>query len=183
MEKETAGIRCQKYDEEPRMENLMYHVNERTLLEEHQKQSRKKATGIDGIGKEEYEANLPENLSNLVERMKRFQYCPLAVRRTYIPKANGKLRPLGIPAYEDKLVQGVMARLFNDVYDVRFLDCSYGFRPGRNCHDVVRLIHPTVMTKKIGFVMEADIKGFFDNVCHQWLAQRSIWDIRRKTSQ
>ena len=180
MEKETAGIRCQKYEEEPRMENLMYHVNERTLLEEHQKQSKKKATGIDGIGKEEYEANLPENLSNLVERMKRFQYRPLAVRRTYIPKANGKLRPLGIPAYEDKLVQGVMARLLNDVYDVRFLDCSYGFRQGRSCHDVVRLIHQTVMTKKIGFVLEADIKGFFDNVSHQWLMRFLEHDIADK---
>ena len=109
MEKEAAGIRFQSEDDEPRMENLMHHVNEQTLKEEHRKQSRKKATGIDGVTKDEYDANVDENLKDLVERMKKFSYRPLSVRRTYIPKANGKLRPLGIPAYEDKLVQGVMA--------------------------------------------------------------------------
>ena len=85
MEKEAAGIRCQSHEEEPRMENLMHHVNERTLLEEHQKQSKKKATGIDGISKQDYDADLLENIHGLVERMKSFQYRPLAVRRTYIP--------------------------------------------------------------------------------------------------
>ena len=135
MEKEAAGIRFQTEDDEPRMENLMHHVNVQTLMEEHRKQSRKKATGIDGITKDEYEANLMENLETLIERMKKYQYRPLPVRRTYIPKANGKLRPLGIPAYEDKLVQGAMAKLLDEVYEVRFLDCSYGFRKGKSCHD------------------------------------------------
>ena len=128
MEKEAAGIRFQTRDEEPRMENLMHHVNEQTLMEEHRKQSRRKATGIDGVTKDEYNVNVEKNLKELVERMKRFSYRPMPVRRTYIPKANGKKRPLGIPAYEDKLVQGVMARLLNEVYEVRFLDCSYGFQ-------------------------------------------------------
>ena len=117
MEKEAAGIRFQTRDEEPRMENLMYHVNEQTLIEEHRKQSRKKATGIDGVTKDEYNVNVEENLKELVERMKRFSYRPMPVRRTYIPKANGKQRPLGIPAYEDKLVQGVMAKLLDEVYE------------------------------------------------------------------
>ena len=84
----------------------MHHVNVQTLKAEHQKQSRKKATGIDGVTKDEYNANIDENLGKLVVRMKQFSYRPMPVRRTYIPKANGKLRPLGIPAYEDKLVQG-----------------------------------------------------------------------------
>ena len=104
MEKEAAGIRFQTRDEEPRMENLMHHVNEQMLMEEHRKQSRRKATGIDGVTKHEYNVNVEENLRDLVERMKRFSYRPKPVRRTYIPKANGKQRPLGIPAYEDKLV-------------------------------------------------------------------------------
>ena len=86
MEKEAAGIRFQTEDDEPRMENLMHHVNMQTLTEEHRRQSRKKATGIDGITKDEYEANLTENLEALIGRMKKFQYRPLSVRRTYIPK-------------------------------------------------------------------------------------------------
>lgn len=180
MEKETAGIRCLSYVEEPRMENLMHHVNVRTLKEEHQKQSKKKAVGIDGIGKEEYDVNIEENLNRLVERMKRFQYRPKEVRRTYIPKANGKLRPLGILAYEDKLVQGIMARLLNEVYEVRFLDSSYGFRQNRNCHDVVKMIDQTVMTKRVSFILEADIKGFFDNVNHDWMMKFLEHDIADK---
>ena len=177
MEKEAAGIRFQTRDEEPRMENLMHHVNEQTLIEEHRKQSRKKATGIDGVTKDEYNVNVEENLKELVERMKRFSYRPMPVRRTYIPKANGKQRPLGIPAYEDKLVQSVMARLLNEVYEVRFLDCSYGFQKGKNCHDVVRYINQTIMTKKVNYVLEADIKGFFDNVNHEWLMRFLNFDI------
>ena len=177
MEKEAAGIRFQTRDEEPRMENLMHHVNEQTLMEEHRKQSRRKATGIDGVTKDEYNVNVEKNLKDLVERMKRFSYRPKPVRRTYIPKANGKQRPLGIPAYEDKLVQGVMARLLDEVYEVRFLDCSHGFQKGKNCHDVVRYINQTVMTKKVNYVLEADIKGFFDNVNHEWLMRFLNFDI------
>ena len=177
MGKEAAGIRFQTRDEEPRMENLMHHVNEQTLMEEHRKQSRRKATGIDGVTKDEYNVNVEKNLKELVERMKRFSYRPMPVRRTYIPKANGKKRPLGIPAYEDKLVQGVMARLLNEVYEVRFLDCSYGFQKGKSCHDVVRYINQTAMTKKVNYVLEADIKGFFDNVNHEWLMRFLNFDI------
>lgn len=177
MEKEAAGIRFLTSDDEPRMENLMHLVNVQTLTEEHKKQERKKATGIDGITKDQYDQSLVENLTELVERMKQFSYRPLPVRRTYIPKANGKLRPLGIPAYEDKLVQGVMARLLDEVYEVRFLDCSYGFQKGKNCHDVVRYINQTIMTKKVNYVLEADIKGFFDNVNHDWLMRFLNFDI------
>ena len=177
MGKEAAGIRFQTRDEEPRMENLMHHVNEQMLMEEHRKQSRRKATGIDGVTKDEYNVNVEENLRDLVEWMKRFSYRPMPVRRTYIPKANGKQRPLGIPAYEDKLVQGVMAKLLDEVYEVRFLDCSYGFQKGKNCHDVVRYINQTVMTKKVNYVLEADIKGFFDNMNHEWLMRFLNFDI------
>ena len=152
-----------------RWQNVMRLVNVETLLQEHKKQSRRKATGIDGVTKDEYAADVYQNVAHLHERMKRFQYRPQPVRRTYIPKANGKLRPLGIPAYEDKLVQGVMANILSDIYEGIFLDCSYGFRPGRSCHDVVRYLNQTVMTKKVNYVLEADIKGFFDNVNHDWL--------------
>lgn len=158
----------------------MHNVNEQTLMLEHRRQARKKATGIDGVDKTAYDENAEENIRELVRKMKKFQYRPQAVRRTYIPKANGKMRPLGIPAYEDRLVQGVMAGLLNEVYEVRFLECSYGFRPKRSAHDVVRYINQTIMTKKVNYVLEADIKGFFDNVDHDWLMKFLEHDIQDK---
>ena len=177
MEQEPKGIREQstKY---PAVQNLMHNVNEQTLMAEHRKQARKKAVGIDGVDKATYDENAQENIAALVERMKKFQYKPLPVRRTYIPKANGKLRPLGIPAYEDRLVQGVMAAVMNEVYEPRFLECSYGFRPGRSAHDVVKYINQTIMTKKVNYVLEADIKGFFDNVDHDWMMKFLAHDIQ-----
>ena len=179
MEPETKGIRYQSATY-PKVQNLMHSVNEQTLMLEHKRQARKKATGIDGVDKTAYDENAEENIQELVSKMKKFQYRPQAVRRTYIPKANGKMRPLGIPAYEDRLVQGVMAGLLNEVYEVRFLDCSYGFRPKRDAHEVVRYINQTIMTKKVNYVLEADIKGFFDNVDHDWLMKFLEHDIQDK---
>jgi group II intron reverse transcriptase/maturase len=158
----------------------MHNVNEATLMAEHRKQVRKKATGVDGVNKDAYGEEAIENIADLVARMKQFSYRPQPVRRTYIPKANGKMRQLGIPAYEDRLVQGVMANLLNEVYEERFLDCSYGFRPNRSAHDVVRYINRTIMSKKVGCVLEADIKGFFDNVNHDWLMKFLEHDIQDK---
>lgn len=179
MEPETKGIRYQSATF-PTVQGLMHYVNEQTLMMKHRKQARKKATGVDGIDKTDYDENAEENIRELVSKTKKFQYKPQAVRRTYIPKGNGKMRPLGIPAYEDRLVQGVMAGLLNEVYEVRFLDCSYGFRPNRNAHDVVRYINQTIMTKKVNYVLEADIKGFFDNVDHNWLMEFLAHDIQDK---
>lgn len=179
MEPETKGIRYQSATF-PTVQGMMHYVNEQTLMQEHRKQARKKATGIDGIDKTAYDENAEENIRELVSKMKKFQYRPQVVRRTYIPKGNGKLRPLGIPAYEDRLVQGVMAGLLNEVYEVRFLNCSYGFRPKRNAHDVVQYINQTIMTKKVNYVLEADIKGFFDNVNHDWLMEFLAHDIQDK---
>jgi group II intron reverse transcriptase/maturase len=153
----------------PKVQNLMRYVTVKSLKLAHQNADGKKAKGIDGVTKEEYEKNLEENLENLIKRMKDFSYRPQPVRRVYIPKANGKLRPLGIPAYEEKLVQAVMSDVLQGIYEPRFLDCSYGFRPGRDCHDVVRLIDKTLMRENANFVLEADIKGFFDNVSHEWM--------------
>src|SRR5665648_430431 len=162
MEPGTKGIRYQsaRY---PEVQNLMHKVNEQTLMTEHLRQRRKKATGVDGVNKTVYEEHAEENIRELVEHMRQFKYRPQPVRRTYIPKASGKMRPLGIPAYED-----------------RFLDNSYGFRVKRSTHDVVRYLNQTIMTKKVNYELEADIKGFFDNVDHKWLMKFLANDIKDK---
>ena len=175
----AEGIRSQsaKYS---RVQNLMHNINEETLMSEHRKQNRRKAAGVDGVGKDQYDENAEAKIGELVRKMRKFEYRPKPVKRVYIPKANGKLRPLGLPSYEDKLVQGVMAGVLNEVYEVRFLDCSYGFRENRSAHDVVRYINQTVMRKKVNYVLEADIKGFFDNVDHDWLMRFLEHDIDDK---
>lgn len=179
MENERGDIRSQsiKYK---KLQTLMYHINEETLIKEHQKQITNKASGIDKVTKEKYEENLYNNIDKLIQSMKIFKYKPQAVRRTYIPKANGKLRPLGIPAYEDKLVQGVMANILNEIYEPRFLNCSYGFRPNRNCHQAIASIKKSIMTKPVNYILDADIKGFFDNVDHKWLIRFLENDIEDK---
>ena len=176
MEHERKGIRdlSIKYE---RLNTLINRVDAASLLMAHDKQSRRKAVGVGRVTKDQYAQNLIGNVKDLIGRMKRFEYKPRPVRRTYIPKANGKLRPLGIPTYEDKLVQAVMADILNDVYEPRFLDCSYGFRENRGAHDIVRRINRAVMCEGVNYVLEADIKGFFDNLDQGWLMKFLAHDI------
>jgi len=162
------------------VQTLMPRINDQSLKSEHKKQERNKASGVDGVTKDEYGENLNTNIADLIKRMKAFSYRPNPVRRTYIPKVNGSKRPLGIPSYEDKLVQGVMSGILSEIYEERFCDSSYGFRSGRRAHDVVRYIDHTIMTKKVNYVLEADIKGFFDNVDHDWLMKFLEHDIADK---
>lgn len=163
-----------------KLETLINHVNYETLKAEHKRQKKNKAVGVDEVTKEEYEKNLDENIKDLLRRMKQFSYRPQPVRRVEIPKANGKKRPLGIPSYEDKLVQGVMADILNDVYEPRFLDCSYGFRPNRRAHDAIKAVNDLIMFKKVNYVLDCDIKSFFDNVNHEWLMKFLGNDIADK---
>lgn len=179
MENERKDIKYQ-VEHGYKLYTLIHYVNKETLKEQHEKQRKGKASGIDKVTKEEYDKNLDENINNLLSRMKKFSYKPLPVRRTYIPKLNGKLRPLGIPAYEDKLVQGVMANILNEIYECKFLDCSYGFRPNRNCHQALRAINQHIMINKVNYILDADIKGFFDNVNHEWLMKFLEYDISDK---
>lgn len=128
------------------------------------------AAGIDQVTKEEYARNLEENLADLVGRLHRMAYIPQPVRRTYIPKPGStKQRPLGIPCLEDKIVQAGLMRILNVIYDQDFIDDSYGFRSGRGCHDALRALSRTVEPGNTHYVVEADIKGFFDHVDHAWL--------------
>jgi RNA-directed DNA polymerase len=179
MENQFSNIREQskKYKT---VQGCMHCVNVETLTQEHKNQPGNKATGIDGITKDEYGLKLEVNLADLLERMKQFSYKPKAVRRAYIPKGNGGERPLGIPSYEDKLVQGVMRRVLDEVYESRFMDFSYGFRKGKNAHQAVKYLNEFMMRSKLNYVVDADIKGFFDNVNHEWLIKFLENDIEDK---
>ena len=163
-----------------KVQNLMHNVNEQNLMAQHRHQKLHKAPGIDKVDKQRYETHVNENIGKLVQEMKRLQYRPLPVRRAYIDKGNGKMRPLGIPAYEDRLVQGAMADILNQVYEPRFLDCSMGFRPNRSAHDTVAYINQVIMCRKVNYVLEADIRGFFDNVNHDWMMKFLANDIDDK---
>ena len=132
---------------------------------------RDRASGIDGVSWQDYGKLLDENLENLVERMKVKRYKPQPAKRVYIPKNNTEKRPLGLPALEDKIVQRGIARILEAIYEVDFLNCSYGFRPKRGCHPALNAVDKTIMTKPVNHVIEADIKGFFDNVSHPWMME------------
>lgn len=180
MENDFSKIALQSRNHK-KVQTIMHYVNKENLAKEHKMQKSGKATGIDKMSKEQYAENLEENLENLIARMKTFSYRPQAVRRTYIPKTGSdKMRPLGIPAYEDRLVQGVMRKILDQIYEWKFYDFSYSFRQGRNCHMAIREINQIVMTRKVNYVVDADIKGFFDNVDHKWLMKFLENDIQDK---
>ena len=131
-----------------------------------------KATGVDGVTKEKYERNLEDNVENLVERLKRKSYRPLPARRTYIPKDEKSMRPLGIPAYEDKLVQKALKNVLEAIYEQDFLDFSYGFRRTKHAQALKRL-NRIIETERSSYVVDADIKGFFNHVDHEWMNEIS----------
>lgn len=161
-----------------RVQNLASHITVELLRDIHRSMSRHKASGIDQMTKDEYEANLEDNLEQLIARMKGGKYRPKPSRRVYIPKdGKGKMRPLGISSYEDKLVETAVAEILNQIYEVKFLHCSFGFRPGRNCHMAVKEIIEMSQYRKTNFVVEADIRSFFDTIDHEWLIRMLEHDI------
>jgi RNA-directed DNA polymerase len=149
--------------------SLAHLLNEGYLKECYYRLGRDRASGIDGVSWEEYGEHLDENIASLVIRMKTKRYRPQPSRRVYIPKDAHSKRPLGLPALEDKIVQKGIAWILEAIYAQDFLDCSYGFRPGRSCHQALGVVDKTIMKRPIHYVVEADIKGFFDNVSHEWM--------------
>ena len=156
-------------DPKLRFTSLAHLLDEGFLKECYFSLGRGRASGVDGVSWKEYGKQLDENLKSLVTRMKAKRYKPLPARRVYIPKNEHEKRPLGLPALEDKIVQKGIARILERIYEADFLDCSYGFRPARNCHQALNAVDKMIMTRPINYVIEADIKGFFDNVSHEWM--------------
>jgi RNA-directed DNA polymerase len=129
-----------------------------------------KAVGVDGVTKEQYGRNLEENLRDLSNRLKRMGYRPQPKRRSYVPKpGSARGRPLGISCFEDKLVELAVKRVLEPIYEEAFEDSSYGYRPGRSQHGCLDKLGRTIQQKRVNHIVEADIKGFFDNVSHEWM--------------
>lgn len=131
--------------------------------------NRNKARGQDNVSWYDYAENLDDNLKSLVERLKRKSFKPIPARRVYIPKGDGKSRPLGISAMENKIVERGIAWILESIYEKDFSNMSYGFRPNRDCHQALKELNDLIMFKPVNHIVEADIKGFFDNVSHEHL--------------
>ena len=149
---------------------LAHLLNEEYLTQCYKELKKGKAPGIDGRTMESYnEKEIQEVIKETVSKMKNKRYNPKPVKRTMIEKLNGKLRPLGIPTVVDKIVQQGVKKILEAIYEPIFMNFSYGFRPNRSCHQALKAVHTMVMTKPINWVIDIDIKGFFDNVDHQWM--------------
>jgi len=152
-----------------RLTTLAHHIDIEWLREAHRRTRKDGARGIDGQSAEQYEQDLEENLRSLLERAKAGTYHAPPVRRVYIPKGDGQQRPLGIPTYEDKVLQRAVAMMLEAVYEQEFLDCSYGFRPGRSAHQALGALRDAVMEMKGAWIVEVDIEKFFDTLDHEHL--------------
>ena len=172
METKLARI-SQLSSEHPEMvfTSIGHLINKELLKECHKEMDGKKAVGIDGITKEDYEVNLEENLDELIRKMKKKAYKPKPAKRVEIPKENGKTRPLSISCYEDKLVQEALRRILEAVFEPHFYEEMMGFRPGRNCHMALRRLNGMLEREKTNWVLDADIKGFFDHLDHEWIVK------------
>lgn len=148
---------------------LLHHVDRAALERAFRRQRRQASAGVDGMTVAAYEQNLEANLQDLCTRLHTGRYRPQPVRRVFIPKADGGQRPLGVPALEDKIVQGAVAEVLSAVYETDFLGFSYGFRPGRNPHMALDALHTAIMSQRVNWVLDADIRRFFDSVDHEWL--------------
>ena len=150
--------------------SLMHLINESSLTQCHYEMKANKASGVDTVTKEEYQENLDSNIKELIAKMKRQAYKPQPVRRVYISKeGSDKLRPLGIPSYEDKIVQKAVSKILNAIYEQDFLECSFGFRPKRGCHDALKTISSIIESRPVHYIVDADIRGFYDHLNHTWL--------------
>jgi group II intron reverse transcriptase/maturase len=150
--------------------SLAHLIDERLLLKCHHELKNGKATGVDRVTKEMYESKARSNIAKLYQDLRFGKYKPQPVRRVRIPKTgSSKMRPLGIPAYEDKIVQLAVSKILIAIYEQDFLNFSHGFRPNRGCHGAIKQLNEIILFKRVNWVVDADISGFFDHVDHHWM--------------
>jgi group II intron reverse transcriptase/maturase len=171
LQQELDRIRqAARRDKKQRFTALWHHVyRPERLAEAYWRMNRKGAAGVDKVTWEAYGENLEENLKELSGRLRRGAYRARPVRRVYIPKSDGRQRPLGVPALEDKIVQSATTEVLNAVYEQDFLGFSYGFRPGRSQHDALDAVTVGLKKRKVNWVLDADIRGYFDAISHEWM--------------
>jgi len=165
---ESLTLRARE-DPKCKFTSLAHLLSEEFLKECFWELKRDKASGIDGVTVEEYEVNLEENLKDLVGRLKAKRYRPQPVRRVYIPKPDGRKRGLGILTVEDKIVEMGIKKIVEAIFEVDFMDVSFGFRPNRSCHDALDVLDKAIMTRVVNYVVDMDIEKFFDTIDHGWL--------------
>jgi RNA-directed DNA polymerase len=159
-------------DKQLRFTSLLHHIyNPETLSRAYFNLKKEAAAGVDGETWRHYGETLEDNLQDLSHRLKRGAYRAKPVRRVYIPKADGRLRPLGVTALEDKIVQRAAVEVLNAIYETDFLGFSYGFRPGRSQHQALDALYTGLLTRKVNWVLDIDIRGFFDAISHEWLVK------------
>jgi group II intron reverse transcriptase/maturase len=148
---------------------LLHHVTVDLLYDSFKSLKRNAASGVDGVTWRMYKVNLDANISRLHDRIQRGCYRALPSRRVYIPKPDGRRRPLGVAALEDKLVQSAVVKVLNCIYETDFKGFSYGFRPERSQHQALDALYVGITRKPVNYVLDADIRGFFDNINHEWM--------------
>jgi RNA-directed DNA polymerase len=159
-------------DKKLRFTALLHHIyNPETLRRVYFSLKKEAAPGVDGETWRHYGETLEDNLQDLSYRLKRGAYRAKPVRRVYIAKADGRQRPLGVPALEDKIVQRAAVEVLNAIYETDFLGFSYGFRPGRSQHQALDALYTGLLTRKVNWVLDVDIRGFFDAISHEWLVK------------
>ena len=165
---ERVGRKATK-DKETKFSNLMCHLKGPLLEQAYQRLRKDAAPGVDGVTWSEYGQNLQARLADLQDRIHRGNYHPLPVRRVHIPKPDGRERPIGIPALEDKVVQQAVRMILEPIYERAFFGFSYGFRPRRSAHDALDALATVIIKKRTDWVLDADIRSFFDTIDHEWM--------------
>src|ERR1017187_7270137 len=158
-----------RQDKEVRFTALLHHVTVDRLREAYRAISPNAAAGVDGITWRDYGRDLEATLLDLHARVHRGAYRARPTRRVFIPKADGRLRPLGVAALEDKILQRAVVEVLNAIYEEDFLGFSYGFRPGRSPHDALDALAAGIEKKRVNWILDADIRGFYDAIDHEWL--------------